>query len=209
MDGAVQPSSVDLRVDRYFRTCSATTRRRSSTRSSPRRISTELVEVGSDGSFSILHPGEFVLGSTLEAASLSPTTSSRATRGKVEPRAARAADPLDRGLRGCRVGRSSHTRALQRREPADCDLPGDEDRPNFRFYEDDDAGGTPVPEAVKPGRNTRVSAGPHRVATTSISAIAENPAGLPGIERQSPHGLRLRGAPATRQRFSGVASPPI
>ena len=64
MDGGVQPSSVDLRVDRYFRVFRNDTTPFIDPKLAQEDL-TELVEVGNDGSF-ILHPGEFVLGSTLE-----------------------------------------------------------------------------------------------------------------------------------------------
>ena len=66
----MQPSSVDLRVDRYFRVF----RNDTTPFIDPKRAQedlTELVEVaeGGEGAF-ILHPGEFVLGSTLERVAL-------------------------------------------------------------------------------------------------------------------------------------------
>ena len=61
---AVQPSSVDLHVDRYFRVFRNDTTPFIDPKESQENL-TELVEVSDDGSF-ILHPGEFVLGSTLE-----------------------------------------------------------------------------------------------------------------------------------------------
>ncbi len=64
MDGAVQPSSVDLRIDRYFRVFRNDTTPFIDPKQ-PQEDLTELVEVGDDNAF-ILHPGEFVLGSTLE-----------------------------------------------------------------------------------------------------------------------------------------------
>ena len=68
MDGGVQPSSVDLRVDRYFRVFRNDTTPFIDPKLAQEDL-TELVEVGADGSF-ILHPGEFVLGSTLERVAL-------------------------------------------------------------------------------------------------------------------------------------------
>jgi dCTP deaminase len=68
MEGAVQPSSVDLRVDRYFRVF----RNHTTPFIDPKLAQedlTELVEVPTEGRF-ILHPGEFVLGSTLEVVTL-------------------------------------------------------------------------------------------------------------------------------------------
>ena len=68
MDGGVQPSSVDLRVDRYFRVFRNDTTPFIDPKLAQEDL-TELVEVGKDASF-ILHPGEFVLGSTLERVAL-------------------------------------------------------------------------------------------------------------------------------------------
>ncbi|CAN5520933.1 dCTP deaminase [soil metagenome] len=67
-EGAMQPSSVDLRVDRYFRVFRNDTTPYIDPKR-PQEDLTELVEVDDDGSF-ILHPGEFVLGSTLERVAL-------------------------------------------------------------------------------------------------------------------------------------------
>ena len=64
MDGAVQPSSVDLRIDRYFRVFRNDTTPFIDPKQ-PQEDLTELVEMTDDNAF-ILHPGEFVLGSTLE-----------------------------------------------------------------------------------------------------------------------------------------------
>jgi dCTP deaminase len=60
----VQPSSVDVRVDRYFRVFH-NARYPYIDVKQPQEDLTELVEVDEDTPF-ILHPGEFVLGSTLE-----------------------------------------------------------------------------------------------------------------------------------------------
>ena len=68
MDGGVQPSSVDLRVDRFFRVFRNDTTPFIDPKLAQEDL-TELVEVDADGRF-ILHPGEFVLGSTLERVAL-------------------------------------------------------------------------------------------------------------------------------------------
>ena len=60
----LQPSSVDVRVDRYFRVFH-NARYPFIDVKEPQEELTELVEIGDDSPF-ILHPGEFVLGSTLE-----------------------------------------------------------------------------------------------------------------------------------------------
>jgi dCTP deaminase len=66
--GAIQPSSVDLHVDRWFRLFRNHTMRVIDVRE-PQEELTELVEVA-EGEALILHPGEFVLGSTLERVAL-------------------------------------------------------------------------------------------------------------------------------------------
>ena len=67
-EDCVQPSSVDLHVDRYFRVFRNHTMRVIDVRETQEDL-TELVEVTEDQAF-ILHPGEFVLGSTLERVAL-------------------------------------------------------------------------------------------------------------------------------------------
>ena len=61
---ALQPSSVDLRLDRLFQVFRNHTMGHIDVKANLTDL-TQLVEVGEDESF-ILHPGEFVLGSTLE-----------------------------------------------------------------------------------------------------------------------------------------------
>jgi dCTP deaminase len=64
----MQPSSLDVRVDRYFRVFQ-NSRYPYIDVKTPQEELTELVEVAGDEAF-ILHPGEFVLGSTLERVTL-------------------------------------------------------------------------------------------------------------------------------------------
>ena len=64
----LQPSSVDVRVDRYFRVFHNARYPFIDVRE-PQDDLTELVEIDEDSPF-ILHPGEFVLGSTLERITL-------------------------------------------------------------------------------------------------------------------------------------------
>jgi dCTP deaminase len=75
LEGAIQPSSVDLRVDRYFRVFRNDTTPYIDPKR-PQEDLTELVEVDDDGAF-ILHPGEFVLGTTLERVALPDDTVAR------------------------------------------------------------------------------------------------------------------------------------
>jgi dCTP deaminase len=63
-DDAIQPSSIDVRLDNRFRVF-YTARHPYIDVKQPMDDLTELVEVKPDDAF-ILHPGEFVLGSTLE-----------------------------------------------------------------------------------------------------------------------------------------------
>jgi dCTP deaminase len=63
-DDAIQPSSIDVRLDNRFRVF-YTARHPYIDVKQPMEDLTELVEVKPDKAF-ILHPGEFVLGSTLE-----------------------------------------------------------------------------------------------------------------------------------------------
>jgi dCTP deaminase len=66
-EGLMQPSSLDVRVDRYFRVFRNSRYPYIDVREQQEDL-TELVEAG-DEPF-ILHPGEFVLGSTLERIAL-------------------------------------------------------------------------------------------------------------------------------------------
>jgi dCTP deaminase len=63
-EAAIQPSSVDLHVDRYFRVFRSHTERVIDVKKDQESL-TELVEINPEEPL-ILHPGEFVLGSTLE-----------------------------------------------------------------------------------------------------------------------------------------------
>jgi dCTP deaminase len=67
-DACIQPSSVDLHVDRYFRLFRNHTSRVIDVREDQEDL-TELVDIGEDLPL-ILHPGEFVLGSTREKVKL-------------------------------------------------------------------------------------------------------------------------------------------
>jgi deoxycytidine triphosphate deaminase len=74
-EGMVQPSSIDVRLDRYFRVF-ANHRYTHIDPAEQQDDLTELVEPKGDEPF-ILHPGEFVLGSTLEVISLGDDLASR------------------------------------------------------------------------------------------------------------------------------------
>lgn len=66
--GCVQPSSVDLHLDRWFRVFRNHTLGHIDVRQNLEEL-TELVEIEEENPF-ILHPGEFVLGSTIERVAL-------------------------------------------------------------------------------------------------------------------------------------------
>jgi dCTP deaminase len=74
-EAMVQPSSIDVRLDRYFRVF-ANHRYTHIDPAAQQDDLTELVEPPGDEPF-ILHPGEFVLGSTLEVISLGDDLASR------------------------------------------------------------------------------------------------------------------------------------
>ncbi len=63
-ESCLQPSSVDVRLDRFFRVFLNHTFAVIDVKDDQEDL-TELVEIGADQAF-ILHPGEFVLGSTAE-----------------------------------------------------------------------------------------------------------------------------------------------
>ena len=67
-ESCIQPSSVDLHIDRYFRVFRNHTMGYIDVKQDMEEL-TELVEIKEDDVF-ILHPGEFVLGSTLERVAL-------------------------------------------------------------------------------------------------------------------------------------------
>jgi dCTP deaminase len=68
LEGGIQPSSVDLRIDRYFRVFRNDTTPFIDPKQAQEDL-TEMVEV-EEGKPFILHPGEFVLGSTRERVAL-------------------------------------------------------------------------------------------------------------------------------------------
>ena len=67
-ESCIQPSSVDLHIDRFFRVFRNHTMGYIDVKQDMEEL-TELVEIKDDDVF-ILHPGEFVLGSTLERVAL-------------------------------------------------------------------------------------------------------------------------------------------
>ena len=74
-DAMVQPSSIDLRLDRFFRVF-ANHRYPHIDPAEHQEELTDLIETGNGEAF-ILHPGEFVLGSTYEVVSLADDLAGR------------------------------------------------------------------------------------------------------------------------------------
>jgi dCTP deaminase len=68
-ESCIQPSSVDLHLDRYFRVFLNHTSRVIDVKEDQENL-TELIKVEPDDEPFILHPGEFVLGSTAERVKL-------------------------------------------------------------------------------------------------------------------------------------------
>lgn len=71
----IQPSSVDIHVDRFFRLFD-NHKYPVIDPARPQEELTRLVEIPADGEF-VLHPGEFVLGSTYERIALAPDVAAR------------------------------------------------------------------------------------------------------------------------------------
>jgi dCTP deaminase len=101
-DDAIQPSSIDVRLDRRFRTF-YTARHPYIDVKQPMDDLTELVEVKPDEAF-ILHPGEFVLGSTLERvgipADLAARLEGKSSLGRLGLMTHSTAGFLDPGFHG-------------------------------------------------------------------------------------------------------------
>ena len=116
----LQPSSIDVRLDRYFRVFENHRYPHIDPAADQSELTRE-VEPEGDEPF-ILHPGEFVLGSTYEVVSLPDDVAAR-VEGEVVAGPARAAHPRDRGLRRPGLLRPRHARAGQRRDAADQALP--------------------------------------------------------------------------------------
>ena len=122
----LQPSSIDVRLDRFFRVFENHRYPHIDPAADQSDLTRE-VEPEGDEPF-ILHPGEFVLGSTYEV--VTPARRHRrAGRGQVLAGPARAAHPRHGRLRRPRLLRPRDPRAGQRRDAADQALPGHEDRP--------------------------------------------------------------------------------
>jgi len=120
VEANIQPSSIDVRVDSYFRTFQNHRYPFIDPRTPQPDLTTQ-VEADGDTPF-MLHPSEFVLGSTLEVVSLSDD---------VVARLARSPHPFHRRFHRPGVLRPHHSRAIKRGHPPDRHLPRYEDRPDF------------------------------------------------------------------------------
>ena len=100
-DSLIQPASVDVRLDRYFRVFLNHTMPVIDVKKNLEEL-TQLVEIDDDRPF-VLHPGEFVLGSTFERVALPDDLVAR-IEGKSSSRPPRAADPHHGRLHRRRVG---------------------------------------------------------------------------------------------------------
>ena len=122
----VQPSSVDVRIDRYFRLFDNHKYPVIDPAQEQPEL-TRLVEVDPDEPF-VLHPGEFVLASTYELVTLPDDVAARlegkSSLGRLGLLTHSTAGFIDPGFSGAR-----DPRAEQRRHPADQALAGHEDRP--------------------------------------------------------------------------------
>lgn len=98
----VQPSSIDVRLDRYFRVFNNSKYTHIDPRVQQDDL-TDLVEVDGDEAF-VLHPGEFVLGSTFESVSLSDSLAGRlegkSSLGRLGLLTHSTAGFIDPGFRG-------------------------------------------------------------------------------------------------------------
>ena len=124
-DALVQPSSVDVRLDSLFRVFNNTRY----THIDPAQQQDELTSLvePAEGEPFVLHPGEFVLGSTLELCTLPEDLAGRlegkSSLGRLGLLTHSTAGFIDPGLQ-----RSHHAGAVQRRQPADHAVAGYEDR---------------------------------------------------------------------------------
>jgi dCTP deaminase len=101
-EDCIQPSSIDLHVDQYFRVFRNHTQRVIDVRDDQEDL-TELIDVGPNDPL-ILHPGEFVLGSTKERVALPDDLVAR-LEGKSSLGRLGLSDPLDGRIRRRRLGR--------------------------------------------------------------------------------------------------------
>jgi dCTP deaminase len=98
---AIQPSSIDLRLSQYFRVFNSSKYTHIDPRELPDDL-TELVDVGARPF--ILHPGEFVLGSTVEKVTIGSTIAARiegkSSNGRIGIQVHSTAGVIDPGFCG-------------------------------------------------------------------------------------------------------------
>jgi dCTP deaminase len=215
-DGAVQPSSVDLHVDRYFRVFRNDTTPYIDPKQ-PQEDLTELVEVADERSF-ILHPGEFVLGSTLERVRLSSELVARLEgksslgrlgllihsslpgseavllleNGRLAPRP--IGDIVKRRVRGAVVGFDPETFQVGYHE-----ITGWYEGPPDRIYEVRLASGRGV--RVTAGHNLFTIDGHGRLAKTRTLELRRGTrVAIPRVVSDPPVRMRTRAAPTVELR---------
>ena len=161
-ESLMQPSSLDVRVDRYFRVFRNSRYPYIDVKQEQEEL-TELVEIDDETPF-ILHPGEFVLGSTLERVKLPDDLVAR-----LEEELAGRLGLLIHSTAGfIDLGWDGHvTLELERRQPADHDLPRDEDRP--ALVRAAERAGRAAVRLAGSGRSTRARRGRRRAATGRTS----------------------------------------
>jgi dCTP deaminase len=100
-NGMLQPSSIDLRLSRYFRVFDNSKYTHIDPRASQEDLTT-MVDKGIEPF--ILHPGEFVLGSTYESVEVGPTLAARvegkSSNGRLGIQVHSTAGVIDPGFRG-------------------------------------------------------------------------------------------------------------
>jgi dCTP deaminase len=132
----IQPSSVDLHIDRFFRVFRNHCMRVIDVKQDQEEL-TELVEIDQDDGF-VLHPGEFVLGSTAGRVALPDDLVAR-LEGKSSLGRLGLLIHSTAGICRRRLGWPPDAGAVQRGQPSHHPVPGHEDRPD-QLPADDDAG---------------------------------------------------------------------
>ncbi len=132
-DECIQPSSVDLHIDQLFRVFRNHSQRIIDVKL-PQEDLTELVDVGPDTPM-ILHPGEFILGSTVERVAIPDDLVARlegkSSLGRLGLVIHSTAGFIDAGL-----GRTHHARTREFGESAHHFVPRDEDRSDQLLRDD-------------------------------------------------------------------------
>ena len=123
-EGCIQPASVDVHLDKHILAFRNSRRPFINVREDLSDL-TEMEEIGEQPF--MLHPGEFVLGSTLETIGLPDDLVAR-LEGKSSLGAHWAADSLDCGVCGSRLEGTPDAGAEQCGEPAHHAVSGHEDR---------------------------------------------------------------------------------